>query len=133
MPGDARELLKQAAERIEEQAQHIRELEAKLEQYDNANVELAYEVDLAKKAFALVEYGIEPGYDSYNEALEKAASFEEQHGSGALSLNKQASVVVHREQPSLGKAAASPTVGKNSNSAEQRLLEDTLSIVNQEE
>lgn len=131
---NAKELLKQASDRIEEQAHEINDLKTQLTETDEANMGLAFELDLVKKAFALVEYGIEPGFDTYSEALEKAASFEEQHGTGAMSLNKEASAIsVHRQSPSLGKAASAPGSSQSSNDAETNFLNGMISIVNQEE
>ena len=122
----ARELLQKAAERIERLTGERDELVDIAQQFEDSHQLLVDELGLVKTAFKMIEYQLSPGFDTYDEALEKAAEYEQDHGVNTLSVfTKQASEMP--AAPTLGKAANSPTqVNFTNMSAEKKMLSSML-------
>ena len=131
----ARELLQKAAERIESLTSKEEDITKYAQQLEEANNLLAAEIGLIKTAFKMVEYQMESGYETYEEALEKAASFESEHGPRTLTvLDKQASGAPIALPQVMGKAANTPDyIDKSSMSAEEKLFNSMLRILHTEE
>lgn len=124
----AQELLEKSAARIDELFNRCNELEQQLGESRNTGEQAVAEVEVMKVAMSLVEANQTAPYESWDEMMNKAASYMQKQAGEEPVVLKSNFIKV----PSMGKVANRPSL-RSGSTANERFVNSTARIFYNEE